>query len=103
MTRTRIQISRRPFLVFAAMFLAFTPITAEAAFAEKAPIYTKKENLAVGGYDVVSYFAGTPTEGVTAFPATYKGARFLFASEANRAKFLANPAAYAPQFGGYCA
>jgi YHS domain-containing protein len=96
MTRTR--------TLLAALLLALTPLAAApSAFADKAEIYTKKENLAVGGYDVVSYFSGQPVEGVAAFPATYKGARFLFSTEANRARFLAAPATYAPQFGGYCA
>jgi YHS domain-containing protein len=103
MATRRIPLLTRTYLVFASAFLAFAPITTPAAYADKAPIYTKKENLAVGGYDVVSYFSGTPAQGLAAFPATYKGARFLFASEANRSKFLANPAAFAPQYGGYCA
>jgi hypothetical protein len=31
------------------------------------------------------------------------GAEFRFASAAHMARFKANPAAYAPQYGGYCA
>jgi len=34
---------------------------------------------------------------------TYKGVFYKFATPANAAKFKINPAAYAPQFGGYCA
>lgn len=61
-------------------------------------------NLALSGYDAVGYFTqGKPVEGKAAFKTTYKGAEFRFASAANLAKFKANPAAYAPQFGGYCA
>ena len=33
----------------------------------------------------------------------YQGAVWQFSSEANKAKFVANPAKYAPQYGGYCA
>ncbi len=58
---------------------------------------------AVGGYDVTSYFAGTPVVGSAQFTAQHNGATFRFASAANRDRFVANPTAYAPQYGGYCA
>ena len=37
------------------------------------------------------------------FAAEYNGAIFAFSSEENKAKFEANPAAYAPQYDGHCA
>ena len=58
---------------------------------------------AVGGYDSVSCFAGTPFEGSDTFTAEYKGATFKFANAKNLATFKANPARYAPQYGGQCA
>lgn len=73
--------------------------------ADKAPIWTSiGSNVAIRGYDPVAYFTvGRPTEGVATFKATYQGAEFRFANAANRAAFIANPARYAPQYGGYCA
>jgi len=59
--------------------------------------------VAVGGYDAVSYFTGAPVKGDAKFSTTWKGAEFRFASAANLARFRADPAAYAPQYGGYCA
>lgn len=59
--------------------------------------------VAIGGYDAVSYFAGAPIKGDAKFVTNWKGAEFRFASAANLSKFKANPAAYAPQYGGYCA
>jgi YHS domain-containing protein len=59
--------------------------------------------VAVGGYDAVSYFAGAPMKGDAKFATTWKGAEFRFVSAANLATFKADPAAYAPQYGGYCA
>jgi len=92
--------------VFAAIALAASPalITAPAA-AESAPqIYTAEDsNVAVGGFDTVSYFTGTPVEGSADFTATYKGATFQFANQENLDTFNSDPAAYAPQFGGHCA
>jgi YHS domain-containing protein len=75
------------------------------AFADKAQIWTNfGSNVAIRGYDPVAYFtAGRPTEGSATFKTTYRGAEFRFANAANRAAFIANPARYAPQFGGYCA
>jgi YHS domain-containing protein len=87
-----------------ALILAPVAVTTPA-FADKAPIWTNfGSNVAIRGYDPVAYFtAGRPTEGSANFKATYQGAEFQFASAANRAAFVANPARYAPQFGGYCA
>ncbi len=62
------------------------------------------DGLAVHGYDVVAYFTESkPVEGSGDFTATHDGATYQFSSAENRDKFVANPAAYAPQYGGYCA
>ncbi|MEM1148516.1 MAG: YHS domain-containing (seleno)protein [Pseudomonadota bacterium] len=76
-----------------------------AAYAEKDPIYTGRfSNLALQGYDTVAYFtAGEPTKGSADFSTTYEGAEFHFSSQENLTLFLADPAKYAPQYGGYCA
>jgi YHS domain-containing protein len=75
--------------------------------------YVDATGFAVSGYDVVSYFDLTqapvgqpqpvPAAGRTDITAEWNGATFAFASEANRDRFLADPAAYAPQFDGHCA
>lgn len=58
----------------------------------------------VGGYDVVAYHtAGKPTQGDAKFAATYQGATWHFASAENKATFEADPAKYAPAYGGWCA
>lgn len=90
--------------VFAAGFMG-------SAFAGEQ--YIDKTGLAVSGYDVVSYFnlpqskvgapQASPLPGNAAITATYNDATFAFATEANRDAFLANPAAYVPQYDGHCA
>lgn len=61
-------------------------------------------DLAVDGYDPVAYFtAGQPVKGDAAFAVEYKGATWRFVSAENLALFRADPSAYAPQYGGYCA
>jgi YHS domain-containing protein len=75
------------------------------AFAAKPETYTGLiGRTAVGGYDPVAYFTqGKPVKGDGKFTVTCRGATWRFASADNLAKFKANPAAYAPQYGGYCA
>ena len=60
-------------------------------------------DVAIKGYDTVSYFNGKPKKGSTKYTATYKGAIYQFASKDNRDLFRSAPERYAPQFGGFCA
>lgn len=72
--------------------------------APKPAVYlTQPRAVAVGGYDLTSYFAGTPVTGSAQFAATHAGVTYHFANAANRARFTANPNAFLPQYGGYCA
>ena len=67
----------------------------------------------MSGYDVVAFFGLSQSAigkqqpeavpGKKAITAEYNGAKWAFSSEENRDTFLANPAAYAPQFDGHCA
>lgn len=67
------------------------------------PVSTHFFGGAIGGYDVTAYFTqGKPVRGNKAYRAKWNGAEWRFASADARDRFLANPAAYAPQFGGYC-
>lgn len=69
-----------------------------------APIFATEKGAAIRGYDPVAYFTnGAPASGKAEFTHTYNGATFRFASAAHRELFAADPAKYAPQFGGYCA
>jgi hypothetical protein len=69
--------------------------------AQIAPIDEK--GLAIGGYDVVSYFSGKPTKGDPKITATNGKGTYQFSSTANRDEFKKNPSKYLPQFEGYCA
>ncbi len=82
--------------------LAFAPGVALAA---KPQIYTGfLSSSAVDGYDTVSYFTqGMPVKGKDQFKVKWKEAWWYFSSKENLDKFNANPTAYAPQYGGYCA
>ncbi|MTI16363.1 YHS domain-containing protein [Rhodobacteraceae bacterium RKSG542] len=62
------------------------------------------DNVAIHGTDPVAYFTeGKPVAGKDEYTAAYDGVTWKFSSKENRDKFVADPAAYAPQFGGWCA
>ena len=65
--------------------------------------YNTKKGYAVNGYDVVSYFNRKPKEGKKEFTTTYDGVNYKFFSKENMEKFIAEPKAYLPKYGGYCA
>lgn len=65
--------------------------------------YNTKKGYAVYGYDVVSYFDGKPVEGNNAFTTKYDGINYKFINKSNMDKFVAEPTAYLPEYGGYCA
>ena len=91
--------------MFAAVALIFGLVVAAAPANATAPVYTGYfSNLAVSGYDPVAYFTDSkPVKGKSSITHKYMGAVWQFSSEANKAKFVANPEKYAPQYGGYCA
>lgn len=96
----------KPF--FLGLALASSAFATAPAFAAKPPVFTEfLSDVAVGGYDAVSFFSATPQNGPMRgsdkFEFAYKGAKWRFSSAENLAKFQAEPAKYAPQFGGYCA
>jgi hypothetical protein len=63
-----------------------------------------QERLAIKGYDPVAYFTeAKPTPGDPALEHVWQGARWRFASAANRAMFVSDPDRFAPQYAGYCA
>ena len=68
------------------------------------PVNETLFGTAVEGTDVVAYFTqGRPVPGKREFSYEWKGATWRFASQEHRDLFAADPAKYAPQYGGYCA
>lgn len=60
--------------------------------------------LALHGFDPVAYFTvGKPVQGSAKHISTHNGAAYYFASKVNLDAFKADPAKYAPHYGGYCA
>jgi len=85
--------------------LSLLMLASTSAVAGEPTVYTGLfSKLAVSGYDTVAYFTQhQPVKGQAQLTTTYQGAEWRFSSAENRALFLADPARYAPQYGGYCA
>ena len=94
----------RHLILLAAFGLTAAIPASTPAFAKPAPeVNVEADGLAARGYDVTAYFTdGKAVRGSASHQLQYKGATWRFASAEARARFQASPAAYAPQFGGYC-
>lgn len=103
--------SRRSFIVSTTQ-LALIVLPAIAvpqlaqAFNEQSPspVNVDEKGIALGGFDPVSYFSpGGPMAGKPELSSQHEGATYWFASAGNRDAFGANPAKFAPAYGGFCA
>ena len=97
-------LTRRATLqLFAAAPVAYAAAAATPAFASEPAVY-QDGGIAIDGTDAVAYFTeGKPVAGSDSHKVTWNGATWRFSSAENAATFEANPTAYAPQYGGYCA
>lgn len=83
---------------------AATPLAASTVAAAGVETATDANDVILAGHDAVAYFTeNKPVVGSERFTAQHDGAVYRFASAANRDQFRANPAKYAPAYGGYCA
>ena len=65
--------------------------------------FNVRKDIALDGYDPVSYFNGNPLEGTSELKTTHKGVVYYFATQANLNKFKTSPEKYEPAYGGWCA
>jgi hypothetical protein len=85
--------------------ISILTVCATAAFAGMGGAVNKdSQGVALKGYDPVAYFERKqPVKGTPQFSHEWMNAKWLFSSAADRDRFAADPARYAPQYGGYCA
>jgi YHS domain-containing protein len=94
----------RRFGALRALLLAATASACAALPTEPIPATNSAAGIALKGFDPVAYFIdGKPTPGSAQYSYRWNGTDYRFASAENRDRFEADPAAYAPQYGGYCA
>lgn len=81
-----------------ALAVSTLPVMAES------PAFNTTYGLAIRGFDPVAYFTENKAlKGLPNITVQYDGAIYEFATEQNKAQFLASPAKYIPQYGGFCA
>ena len=90
-------ITRRAALAVAFVIVSFSVVAGQK-------VNTSFTGLAIDGYDPVAYFTERkPVKGSSEFTFEFGGAKYRFASAANRNMFAKDPAKYAPQYGAFCA
>ncbi len=94
--------------IFAAILLtvgiAFSATGAHASGATHTTVNVTPDGIAIGGWDTVAYFTeNMAVAGSEEFSHEWSGATWLFSSAEHRDLFAADPEAYAPKFGGWCA
>lgn len=95
-------LTRRLLLTSLAAAPAAALFTRPAMAAE--PSVFSHRGVAIRGADPVAFFTQMePVEGSADHAVMWEGATWHFASAENMEMFMADPEAYAPQYGGYCA
>lgn len=94
--------TRRQFM--SALLAAPAVMAAPRLALAREPEVFASNGYAIGGFDPVAYFTkSAPVAGSNAHRLMWRGATWRFETEDNAARFEANPTAFAPLFGGYCA
>lgn len=89
---------------FAVAALASFISVGTAHAADEFFIANAEKNIAINGYDPVAYHTvGAPTKGNAEFKYEYNDVVWKFSSAENKAAFKADPAKFAPAYGGWCA
>lgn len=97
-----------PLAALAAVALASSSFISTPAWAivpdSHSAVDTDDKGIALQGFDAVAYFTdGQPKKGDPQFQTKLHGVTYYFASAEHLKNFNANPNAYLPQFGGFCA
>src|SRR5690242_1662987 len=87
-------------LIFAAFYFVAVAQSEDAARRRN---FNTDNDLALKGFDPISYFKGSPVKGNMKIGHDYKGITYYFANEDNREEFKKSPAKYEPAYGGWCA
>lgn len=97
------QILKR-YIIAAILAVSTLFLVQGAVIAGEGPFQSSFLGAAADGYDVVAYHTeGKAIEGNSDISHKWKNVTWRFSSAANRDMFVANPAKYAPEYGGYCA
>ena len=84
------------------VILEFTLAMGQSDEARKNSFNTRK-NIAIDGFDPVSYFDNNPLKGSSEFQIGHRGVIYFFVSAVNASRFKAAPEKFEPAYGGWCA
>jgi|TARA_R110002096_G_scaffold257381_1_gene450940 YHS domain-containing protein len=88
--------------IVTSFFGAYAFYLAKQDYAADSVIFNTSKNIAINGYDTVSYqLEERSRRGESTYQAEWAGSIWYFSSLKNRDLFAADPERYAPQFGGY--
>ena len=95
-------------MIFKPLLLAIGLMAVTLVQAQDPSLRKKNFNVtdgpAIQGYDPVAYFKEHKAiKGKKELAAIYAGITYYFASADNKEAFLKSPAAYEPEYGGWCA
>lgn len=77
---------------------------AQDATAQRKKEYNLEDNLAIMGYDPVTYFIlNKAVKGKKELNYTYQGVTYRFSNGASLEEFKKHPSRYEPEYGGWCA
>ncbi|QLH33164.1 MAG: YHS domain protein [Cyclobacteriaceae bacterium] len=85
------------------MFFLLVSVVAPGQDEKRTAHFNLKKNIALEGYDPVSYFDGKPLKGKEDFKVVFRSVTYLFTNASNAAKFKQAPENYEPAYGGWCA
>ena len=85
------------------LIILFSLVLMQEVLGQSTKHVNVKKNIAVEGYDVVSYFQGKPIKGDGKIRANYQSVYYQFSNQENLQLFIKNPSRYLPEYGGWCA
>ncbi len=92
------------FIILIVLLAGYSNVMAQNNQATLTKNYNLEKNLAVNGYDVVSYFTQSKAvKGSKQISTNQDGVNYYFSSASNLTLFKSNPKKYMPQYGGWCA
>lgn len=94
----------RPVFISIVLSVMFANVFAQDVTQLRKKVFNLDQNVAIQGYDPVTYFKeNKAVKGKIELSVSYQGITYYFSSEENKDLFVKNPAAYEPQYGGWCA
>jgi YHS domain-containing protein len=95
---------KQSLLLLTILILSMTIGKAQSNAPKRTASFNLENKVAIQGYDPVAYFKqGKAVKGKKDFAVNADGVTYYCSTAENKEAFAKNPAAYEPQYGGWCA